>query len=110
MFTGCNNVIAWSLLTATAVIVGLLAWNQLIIPSIVCAAIGLLFSLSPRIVRDWDRGVMLRLGKFTHVLKPGISWIVPWYRHHRRQSRHAYSIHVVFRGKDTDSRYRTSER
>lgn len=77
MFTGCNNVIAWSLLLVFAIAAAVLAWNGLILPCIVCAVVGLYVALSPRIVKDWDRGVLLRLGKFKQVLKPGISWIVP---------------------------------
>ena len=77
MLNGCNNVIAWSLLALSAAIVSVLAWNQLFVLAAVCAVVGLCVCLSPRIVQDWDRGVMLRLGKFTRVLKPGISWIVP---------------------------------
>ena len=39
--------------------------------------VGLIVACSPRIVLEWERGVLLRLGKFNRVLKPGISWIVP---------------------------------
>ena len=39
--------------------------------------IGLIVALSPRLVKDWERAVLLRLGKFSSVLQPGISWIIP---------------------------------
>lgn len=77
MLTGCNNVVTWSLLALSTVIVSVLAWNEFFTAGIVCGIGGLLISLSPRMVKDWDRGVLLRLGKFTQVLKPGISWVVP---------------------------------
>ena len=77
MLTGSNNVIAWTLLTLSTIIVSALAWNGLYTPAVACAPVGLFFTLSPRIMKDWDRGVLLRLGKFTQVLKPGVSWIIP---------------------------------
>ncbi len=38
---------------------------------------GLYLSLSPRLMREWDRGVLLRLGRFNRILEPGISWVFP---------------------------------
>jgi regulator of protease activity HflC (stomatin/prohibitin superfamily) len=78
MFTGSNNVITWVMWLITAgVALVLVRWG--FEPGVVIAAafVGILFSLSPRIVKDWERGVLLRLGKFRHVLQPGISFIVP---------------------------------
>jgi regulator of protease activity HflC (stomatin/prohibitin superfamily) len=43
----------------------------------VVAVIGLIVTLSPRMIQEWDRGVLLRLGRFRGVLEPGITWIVP---------------------------------
>ncbi|MDP6444498.1 MAG: SPFH domain-containing protein, partial [Pirellulaceae bacterium] len=77
MLTGCNNIIAWSLCVLTAVTVALLAWFELYIPAVGGAAVGAVVSLSPRMVKDWDRAVLLRLGKFKQVLKPGVSWVAP---------------------------------
>jgi regulator of protease activity HflC (stomatin/prohibitin superfamily) len=77
MLTGCNNVIAWILLTVSAIIAGLLAWNELYVAAVACAPVGLLISASPRLVKDWDRGVLLRLGKFAQVIKPGVTWVIP---------------------------------
>ena len=78
MFTGSNNVITWILLLLTGVGSGL-AWSGGVPPAFVAggAFAGVLLSLSPRIVKEWERGVLLRLGKFRRVLPPGISWIVP---------------------------------
>lgn len=77
MLTGCNNIIAWTLLVFTVGTTGLMGWMDQLIPAVACAVVGLMLTASPRMVKDWDRGVMLRLGKFTRVIKPGISWIVP---------------------------------
>ena len=37
---------------------------------------GLYVSLSPRMLKEWERGVLLRLGRFERVLGPGINWTV----------------------------------
>jgi regulator of protease activity HflC (stomatin/prohibitin superfamily) len=40
-------------------------------------AIGLYVGLSPRLLKEWERGVLLRLGRFQRVLGPGINWTFP---------------------------------
>ena len=39
--------------------------------------LGMVCAASPRIVLEWEKGVLLRLGKFNRVLEPGIIWIFP---------------------------------
>ena len=39
--------------------------------------IGIYISLSPRQLQEWERGVLLRLGRFERVLGPGINWTFP---------------------------------
>ena len=41
------------------------------------AVIGFYVSLSPRMLKEWERGVLLRLGRFERVLGPGINWTFP---------------------------------
>ncbi len=41
------------------------------------ALVGLIVAAAPRQVEQWERGILLRLGRFQRVLEPGISWIVP---------------------------------
>jgi SPFH domain / Band 7 family len=41
------------------------------------ALLGAYASLSPRMLQEWERGVLLRLGRFTRILEPGISWTFP---------------------------------
>lgn len=78
MFTGSNNVIAWGLLLITAGVAAALHVLGFALPFVIAAAFaGLVISLSPRMVKDWERGVLLRLGKYRQVLQPGISWILP---------------------------------
>ena len=38
---------------------------------------GLVLMLSPRIARQWERAIVLRLGKFQGLRGPGLFWIVP---------------------------------
>jgi regulator of protease activity HflC (stomatin/prohibitin superfamily) len=39
--------------------------------------IGLLLALSPKVAKQWERGVVLRLGKYAGLRGPGLFWIVP---------------------------------
>ena len=39
---------------------------------------GLLLAQSPKIARQWERAVVLRLGKFAGLRGPGLFWIIPF--------------------------------
>lgn len=39
--------------------------------------LGILFAQSPRVAKQWERGVVLRLGRFIGLRGPGIFWVVP---------------------------------
>ena len=41
------------------------------------AALGLLAAQSPKVARQWERAIMLRLGKYIGMRGPGLFWIVP---------------------------------
>ena len=45
--------------------------------AIAFGVIGTYVSLSPRLLKEWERGVLLRLGRFQRVLGPGINWTFP---------------------------------
>jgi len=45
---------------------------------IVGVLLGLLLAQSPKIARQWERAVVLRVGKFTGLRGPGLFWIVPF--------------------------------
>ena len=78
MFRGSLNVVAVSLFTSTVCVLWAGHFLGTAVPLLVVLAfVGTLLSLSPRIVNDWDRAVLLRLGKYARVLSPGISWIIP---------------------------------
>lgn len=77
MLLGSRNIIAGIILAVTA-LTAVLAASRVdpwMLPAIIFA--GVAFALSPRIVREWERGVLLRLGKFRGTAKPGIVWIIP---------------------------------
>ena len=42
------------------------------------AVIGVLAALSPRVAQQWERAVVLRLGRFIGLQGPGLFWIVPF--------------------------------
>src|SRR5215211_5215568 len=48
------------------------------LPAIVGAALGLLLALSPKVAKQWERAVVLRLGKYHGLRGPGLFWVVPF--------------------------------
>ena len=48
------------------------------IPIIVMALLGVVLMQSPRVAQQWERAVVLRLGKFVGLRGPGLFWIVPF--------------------------------
>jgi hypothetical protein len=48
------------------------------IPLLVFASVGVVLMQSPRIAQQWERAVVLRLGRFVGLRGPGLFWIVPF--------------------------------
>jgi regulator of protease activity HflC (stomatin/prohibitin superfamily) len=46
--------------------------------AIIGAVLGLLLAQSPKIARQWERAVILRLGKYVGLRGPGLFWIIPF--------------------------------
>jgi regulator of protease activity HflC (stomatin/prohibitin superfamily) len=44
---------------------------------IIGIVVGLILMLSPRIARQWERAVVLRLGRYDGLRGPGLFWIIP---------------------------------
>src|SRR5437867_3667260 len=42
------------------------------------AVVGIVLMQSPRIAQQWERAVVLRLGRFAGLRGPGLFWIVPF--------------------------------
>ncbi len=76
MLKGSSNVVCGLIIAVTLALAGgfVALWHR---PPIEILLLGGLLALSPRQVNEWQRGVVLRLGRFRRVLKPGISWLLP---------------------------------
>src|SRR5213594_4809150 len=62
------------------VLVGALATLMTLNPggAIVGVLLGLLLAQAPKIARQWERAVVLRLGKYVGLRGPGLFWIIPF--------------------------------
>src|SRR6266567_1052838 len=62
------------------VLVGALATLMTLNPAgaIVGVLLGLFLAQSPKIARQWERAVVLRLGKYIGLRGPGLFWIIPF--------------------------------
>lgn len=73
------NIVATGVLIAFVLVGGalsLLAGNP--IPLIVCVVLGLVGAQSPRIAQQWERAIVLRLGRYHGLKGPGLFWVVPF--------------------------------
>jgi regulator of protease activity HflC (stomatin/prohibitin superfamily) len=73
------NVVTIAILLAS-VAIGT-AWTALTLsplPIILMAIIGIVLMQSPRVAKQWESAVVLRLGKFVGLRGPGLFWIVPF--------------------------------
>jgi regulator of protease activity HflC (stomatin/prohibitin superfamily) len=72
------NVVAVALFLVTLAIGG--AWSIATrnpMPFIVMLLLGLILMQSPKIAQQWERAVVLRLGRFVGLRGPGLFWIAP---------------------------------
>jgi regulator of protease activity HflC (stomatin/prohibitin superfamily) len=73
------NVVALAILIASLVVGGaLMMQDGSPLPLIVSALVGAVLMQSPRIAQQWERAVVLRLGRFVGLKGPGLFWIVPF--------------------------------
>jgi regulator of protease activity HflC (stomatin/prohibitin superfamily) len=77
MLRGSWNVISGIIALVTLVVAFLIAGRVSQNVVIVVLAVGGVLTLSPRMIREWERGVLLRLGKYQRICSPGIAWIIP---------------------------------
>ena len=59
-----GGLISWFMFNPVAVVVGLL--------------LGFFLSQAPKIARQWERAVVLRLGRYVGLRGPGLFWIIPF--------------------------------
>jgi SPFH domain / Band 7 family len=72
------NVVALAIFVAAAVL-GYVAYGstaRLTLP-VATWLVGLVLMASPRVAQQWERAVVLRLGRFVGLRGPGLFWIVP---------------------------------
>jgi regulator of protease activity HflC (stomatin/prohibitin superfamily) len=74
---GRFNAIANIVLLVAAGLAAVALTQGSILPAVLVGLFGLYLSLSPRMLQEWERGILLRLGRFSRVLGPGISWTFP---------------------------------
>jgi regulator of protease activity HflC (stomatin/prohibitin superfamily) len=48
------------------------------VPIVLWTILGIIGAQSPRIAAEWERGVVLRLGRFNGLRGPGLFWIIPF--------------------------------
>lgn len=74
-----TNVLSIGLVVAFAVVAALL-WRAtgMLVPSALVALLGLVVARSPRVAQQWERAVVLRLGRFVGLRGPGLFWVVPF--------------------------------
>jgi regulator of protease activity HflC (stomatin/prohibitin superfamily) len=73
------NVVAVAALVAPLLVgvVGAILWGNPI-PPIIGALAGLVAMQSPKVAQQWERAVVLKLGRFAGLHGPGLFWIVPF--------------------------------
>jgi regulator of protease activity HflC (stomatin/prohibitin superfamily) len=54
------------------------ASSDSLIPLIVMTIVGVTVMQAPRVARQWERAVVLRLGRFVGLRGPGLFWVIPF--------------------------------
>src|SRR5262245_41570298 len=73
-----SNVVAAACFLVPAAIGGYLAWRRHEWwDAAIGVVVGWLLALAPQVARQWERGVVLRLGRYIGLRGPGLFWIVP---------------------------------
>src|SRR5438309_2385549 len=73
-----NVVAAAMLLIPTVIGIGATAATSNPLPVIVGVAVGLVLLQAPKVAKQWERGVVLRLGRYIGLRGPGLFWVLPF--------------------------------
>lgn len=73
-----NVVSVFVIIICVAIGVALSVANDTPFPLIASIVLGITLSQSPKVARQWEKGVVLRLGKFVGLRGPGLFWVVPF--------------------------------
>lgn len=72
------NVVSAGLFIAPTLLGVLLTMATLnIFPVIAGALLGMIAAMSPRVAKQWERAVVLRLGRYVGLRGPGLFWVLP---------------------------------
>lgn len=78
MLRGSNNIVAGTILVLTVVAAAVVQHLfERPVLALAVLVVGALLGASPRVINEWQRGVLLRLGKFRSVRAPGVVWLMP---------------------------------
>lgn len=75
------SAVLFAVVAGGTALTGLLAGGEpvrLLLTAVAGIVIGALVALSPRVANQWERAVVLRLGKFTSLRGPGVFWVIPF--------------------------------
>ena len=73
------NVVSAVALLVPALLGGLISWLMFNPAALVVGLLlGFFLSQAPKIARQWERAVVLRLGKYVGLRGPGLFWIIPF--------------------------------
>ena len=73
------NVISAVVLVTPILLGALVTWLTFNpVGAIVGILLGALLSQAPKVARQWERAVVLRLGKYVGLRGPGLFWILPF--------------------------------
>ena len=73
------NVVSAVAFLTPVLLGGLAFWaTAMVAPLIAGILLGLLLAQSPKIARQWERAVVLRLGRYVGLRGPGLFWIIPF--------------------------------
>lgn len=69
-------LVAAIIVAAITAVLTITIWLKALMP-VVIIVIGWIGALSPQIAKEWEKGVVLRFGKFRRLIGPGLYWIIP---------------------------------
>jgi regulator of protease activity HflC (stomatin/prohibitin superfamily) len=73
------NVVSAVSFLVPALLGGLATWATFnFAPLVIGILLGLLLAQAPKIARQWERAVVLRLGRYVGLRGPGLFWIIPF--------------------------------
>lgn len=73
------NVVSAVSFLLPVVLGSLAAWAMFnLVPLFIAIPLGLMLAQAPKIARQWERAVVLRLGRYVGLRGPGLFWIIPF--------------------------------